>query len=368
MPEKKIKIAMTMGSLGRIWSNGLDQNIVFLAHLLQSAGFEPMLFVPDNEYSKNVNEYLGIKVAKFEGNYVKSLEKFDVVMFLSVFLDPPYVDALRKKGVKTIMIDYGNYFQIFNEAVAKNIEVQPFDFSRYALADAVWVSPHFERNISWYTSFTDTDVEVCPYVWDSMFFDSKCKEFKGEAMWSPEKNVKNIAIHEPNINFIKTCTIPLAIAGKLNKQNPELVDNVFVLNSQGFKDSANFIDYVKSLDLVKKGSFDSRRSTPFMACSATTGLSLFHHTFNGLNYLPMEMMRLGYPVVHNSDFFKDAGYYYPEIDVDKGVEQLKIAIETHEDKYEEQLEASKELLYRYSIENPGNIKGYKELIEKLLDS
>jgi hypothetical protein len=105
-----------------------------------------------------------------------------------------------------------------------------------------------------------------------------------------------------------------------------------------------------------------------MATTGVMGLSLFHHTFNGLNYLPMELLRLGFPVVHNSEFFKSAGYFYPEIDVNAGVEQLKLAIENHEDNLEEQLEASDELLYKYSIDNPANIKGYRELIEKLFDS
>jgi len=245
-----------------------------------------------------------------------------------------------------------------------------FDFERFAHADAVWVSPHYERNIPWYKSFCRTEISVCPYVWDPLFFDAKVKEYKKtfEPMWSPEKNVKKIAIHEPNINAQKTCIIPLAIVAEVNRTNPELIEEVAVLNTKKFKEKPGFVNYVNSLNLLEKGSFESRRTTPFMVTQGVMGTSVFHHIFNGLNYLHMELFRLGYPVVHNSEYFKTAGYYYPEIDVLKGAEQLKLAIETHEENYEKQLEAGKEIIYKYSMDNPVQIEGYKRLIEKLFDS
>lgn len=377
MPKKKnskkkkpLKIGLSMGSLGRLWTNGLDQNTVFLAGLLQTDGFDVSLILKEDDTSKGKDKFLGINLRKIKNGveFLKACEDLDVVLFVSSFLGGPEIEYLRKKGVKSVMIDYGNYYQIFNECMANEPERQDFDFERYSDCDATWVSPHFERNIPWYNSFSNSEISVCPYIWNPVFFDSKCHEFKGDPKWSPEKNVKKIAIHEPNINAIKTCVIPLSITSALNKTNPELVEEVVVLNTSNLKDSKNFVNYIKSLGLVKKGSFETRRTTPWMATTGVMGLSLFHHTFNGLNYLPMELLRLGYPVVHNSEFFKSAGYFYPEIDVNAGVEQLKLAIENHEDNLEEQLEASDELLYKYSIDNPANIKGYRELIEKLFDS
>jgi hypothetical protein len=366
--KKKIKIGLTMGSLGRIWSNGLDQNVVFLAKILKKSGFDPSLIIVEDKFSKEKKEYKGIKLVRYDKNIYKTLSKFDAIFFVSNFTGEETVKKLKDKGVKIVMVTYGNGFGIFNEAAATNPEKMDFDFTRYRHADALWLSPHYERNIPWYKSFCPAEISVCPYVWHPLFFDAKVKEFKKDPMWTPEKNVKSIAIHEPNINAQKTCILPLAIVGELNRTNPELVDRVVVLNAKQMKENKSFINYVNSLGLVKKGSFESRRTTPFMACEGVMGLSLFHHIFNGLNYLPMELMRLGYPVVHNSDFFKSAGYYYPGIDAMKGAEQLKLAIETHEENYEKQLEAGKEIIYKYSMDNPVQVEGYKRLIEKLFDS
>ena len=79
-------------------------------------------------------------------------------------------------------------------------------------------------------------------------------------------------------------------------------------------------------------------------------------------------MRLGYPVVHNSEEFSSAGYFYKEIDVHDGVRALTTAIETHEENFEEELKKSKELIHKYSMTNKDNIEGYKRLVEEVLDS
>jgi hypothetical protein len=369
MPKnKKIKIGLTMGGIGRIWDYGLDQNVVFLAMLLNDAGFDVRFILEEDPHSKNLQEFCGIKLEKYNKNMVRSCQKCDVVLFVSKTPNTKDMAAIKEKGTKIIRIGYGNKFQIFNEAMATNPERANFGFDSYTLADAVWVSPHFERNIPWQKSFIDADIEVCPYIWDPLFFEEKCKQLTGDPRWTPEKNVKSIAIHEPNINALKTCIVPLAIVGLLNKSNPELVENVTTLNTERIRENSSFINYVKSLGLIKKGSFESRRTTPFMACSGVMGLSLFNHAHNGLNYLPLELFRLGYPVVHNSEFFKSAGYFYPEIDALKGSEQLKIAIETHENNQKEQTNLANELIYQYSIKNKKNIDGYKSLIEKTLDS
>ena len=56
------------------------------------------------------------------------------------------------------------------------------------------------------------------------------------------------------------------------------------------------------------------------------------------------------------------------MDIRKAQGHLEIAIETHEENFEKQLEAGRELVHKYSMQNPDNIEGYKRLVEKLFDS
>ena len=42
-----------------------------------------------------------------------------------------------------------------------------------------------------------------------------------------------------------------------------------------------------------------------------------------LNYTYLECFYLGIPLIHNSKILKNYGYYYPDYDIDKAVEQLE---------------------------------------------
>jgi len=363
----KRKIAITMGDPGHIWSNGLHQNAVFLGRLLKKAGYDVSLIIHDAEDKTDVKELGQVKVRTFKDSN-KEIVNYDVIICVSVSLPESTYQLAKSKGIKIVITEYGNLYQIFVES-AMGMGVKNFgvDNKKYENADGLWVSPHYNRNRHWYKSFTDQEFIICPYVWEPLFFDAKCKEFNGDPRWSPEKNVNNIAIHEPNINIQKNCIIPLAIAGLVNKKNPDMIKKVFALNTEKMKDNKPFIEYIASINLLAKGSFDSRRTTPFMVCNGIMGTSVLHHMNNSLNYLTLELLRLGYPVVHNSEEMKGAGYFYNEIDVVEGAEQLELAINTHAENLELKQKQADEVLWKYSAENPKNIQGYKDLVEKLFD-
>jgi hypothetical protein len=77
-------------------------------------------------------------------------------------------------------------------------------------------------------------------------------------------------------------------------------------------------------------------------------------------------MYFGTPIVHNSEFFKDHGYYYSEWDAKEGSYQLQRAIETHKGNYLKERERDREKLWEFHPDNPKNIEGYSQLIENAL--
>ena len=363
------KIAITMGKPSHIWSNGLHQNAVFLARLLQKADYDVTMIVhdPDDEVEKGAKKLGGVKLKTYK-IVNEEIVNYDVIICVSVSLPDAAYTLAKEKGIKMVVTEYGNLYQIFLEsALGKGHKQFGIDNKKYDNADALWASPHFERNKHWYKTFTDQEMLICPYIWEPYFFDAKCKEFEGDPRWSPEKNVKNIAIHEPNINIIKNCVVPLGIAALVNKRDPDMIDAVYALNTEKIKENKPFIEYVQSIGLIEKGSFDSRRSTPFMVCRGIMGTSVLHHTFNGLNYITLELLRLGYPVVHNAEEYKAAGYFYNGINAEEGADQLEIAINTHADNLKLKQEQADEVVWQYAADNPKNIEGYKELVEKLFD-
>lgn len=55
-----------------------------------------------------------------------------------------------------------------------------------------------------------------------------------------------------------------------------------------------------------------------------------HQWENGLNYLYYEVLYGGYPLIHNSPFLKEYGYYYEDFNAGSGGELLLTARREHE--------------------------------------
>jgi hypothetical protein len=115
-----------------------------------------------------------------------------------------------------------------------------------------------------------------------------------------------------------------------------------------------------------KVSLLGRYATPYFL-STYTDIVLSHQIYNPLNYAYLDALYLGYPLVHNADMIKDAGYYYQGFDVDGGKEKLLYALTEHDNNLEEYEEKSKKVLDRYLPTNKESIFIYDNLIMDVLN-
>ena len=107
---------------------------------------------------------------------------------------------------------------------------------------------------------------------------------------------------------------------------------------------------------------DNSRTTISKVFSEDVSVSLSNQLLNGLNYTYLEALYFNLPLVHNSDYIKSAGYYYPEYDTKKGAEALRLALTYHDQNLEEYKKQSQIILNRYSPQNPLVIEKYKKLL------
>ena len=110
---------------------------------------------------------------------------------------------------------------------------------------------------------------------------------------------------------------------------------------------------------------EARYPMPTMLSKGFVGTILSHQFYCDLNYLVLEGLYTGVPIVHNSEFCKDAGYFYKEFNADGCVEMLKTALTSHDQNNLHYNSASREVLYRFSAKNTENKKGYIQLIENI---
>lgn len=176
---------------------------------------------------------------------------------------------------------------------------------------------------------------------------------------------------EPNINMVKTSAVPIMITERLERKHPETLEKLSVFCGDGIKKKTDMINFVKELDSYKnKKMFFESRYPIVWTLLKHTDIVLCHQHQCALNYLYLDAAWMGYPVVHNSEYMKELGWYYEGNDAEKAVEHLKhVAYHFDEENHqnEEYIKKSRAFAYRYMIDNPENIRGYEKLIDKAMN-
>lgn len=237
--------------------------------------------------------------------------------------------------------------------------------------DRIWTLPSYEETIPWQNVMFRAPVKMVPYVWSPLFFDVTAKALQHRTRYAPRKKEKTVAVFEPNLFIVKNFMVPLAIAELLYRQHPELLDMLFVTNADKFLSGSNseFLGYVGAMDLIKdnKTAFVPRFKLPWFL-SERVDVVLSHQWHNNLNFLYLDALYARYPLVHNSPWFKDCGYYYEGNDVHAGASALYKAMTSHDENIEAYNAQAEACLKRFSLFEPANLMGYEKLMGDLLTS
>jgi hypothetical protein len=156
---------------------------------------------------------------------------------------------------------------------------------------------------------------------------------------------------EPNISFQKTAIVPLLIAKAAGKK-------AIVINGERLKGCPHFVQNVlPGLGPVELLPRMDIRSVLKKWPSATF---LLHNVNNEFNYMTLELLWTGFPVLHNSPSWAAFGYSYTTIaDAVKRLQQ----VETHASRKETYAAHAATAAWRYSPYNPAVQAAWKNLIE-----
>ena len=166
--------------------------------------------------------------------------------------------------------------------------------------------------------------------------------------------------------MVKTCMTPMLVCEEAYRKAPEKFEYIRICNTLKAKENAAFVRFARSLDIVDHGiaSFEGRFAIyEYMAHYGDAIIS--HHWENGQNYLYYEALYGGYPLIHNSEFIRDLGYFYPDFDCEAGGEALLIAFETHDANLEPYKAKATELLKTLDIRYQSNIAFYTNELQAL---
>jgi hypothetical protein len=320
-----------------VWENGLGQNVIFLARLFARLPFVQEIVLLDSGDQGVMPD--GVVLDDLRLRIMKprdATEHVDIVIEMAGGLDVEWLDYMRARGAKVVFFTCGQPYAALIEPIV-------FGKGGYAAraerCDEVWILPKDRRFRSMLEAIHRCPVVEVPYLWSSEFVDRRIATLEQHGLTfgfnAPEGGAEpaplKVAIFEPNISVLKTSAIPMLVCDEAYRADPSAITSLRVLNSAHMVDHLTFNFLANSLDIVKAGLaiFEGRHDFPaFMAqhCNAVVS----HQWNNDQNYLYLDALYGGYPLIHNSEWVGTrAGYYFPHFDIDAGAQQLLHAARHH---------------------------------------
>lgn len=354
-----MNILLTASFEKGLFCNGLQQNIVFLAELIKDLGHEPIIAL-SHSIDKCVDPPEDILL--IEHGEIKDLGHVDYLLQTGWVVSKSYIDLLKNKNpnCKNIHIHYGN-------RLLADVEQSKWDntcIDAYRV-DEVWVSPHYEFSFSYFRTYYKTQkVFELPYIWDDKYIkihESILNKDGKTCQYNPQSK-KNIGVLEPNLNMTKNCIPSIFIANELMNQSEDLFHKMMVYCSSSIRDKKYFRSLMWNLDIVKKGriTFADRKKVSLIFATESNVI-ISHQLLNALNYTYLEALYFNIPLIHNSEYIKSAGYYYPDYEIQLGAKALHEALTCHDKNLDRYKESAQEVLYRYSPKNPLVKDRYRDL-------
>lgn len=349
-----------------LYENGLRQNVLFLHQLFAAApncARVHLLNHGDGDFDA-WPAGLGMEGVPVVRT-ADVLDDLDYVIVIGAAIDPETLAALRARGVGVIGYKGGNAAVISIEAMIakppRGDAERYFDLGHY---DALWMTPqHLHTYAPWCRTVYRVPVHEVPQVWAPTFIDYRSEALGGRFGYRPGSAAWRVGIMEPNITVMKTSHLAMLACESAYRLRPEALAAVFVSNTIGHRDHPHFKSFASSLRVVQSGcmTFESRFvSADFLTnhCDAV----VTHHWENGLNYLYYEVLHGGYPLVHNSAFLRDYGYYYPDFAAEAGGAALVDAFERHDANLDAYRADVARLVDRLSPASPANIALHERLL------
>ena len=364
--RKIILIATATIQQDSLFVNGLFQNIFLLYKLFDSIGYVPILLI--NDKPKEIQAVPAI-MRHVRMMTVEEISRCPIPVHFYIEIGMSVDKSLRKifrmGGAKFIKLYLGN---ILNIDIETPIFYNGMHFSHHIVGelDEIWVSPHYRQHHEYaavLNQLNETNVKIAPYIWDPCVLTLNGAR---NPRWRPRlpSEQETLVILEPNISFQKCSLVPILIAERYYRTKQTAL-NVFVGNGEKLLANPFFTGTIlPSLTLArdKRIIFSGRHSILSIMNEYPHATAICHQWNNQYNYMTLEYMYAGFPVIHNAADWHDGGYYYEKNSVVEGEKALTKAQFFHGISLEQYTAGAEAIRWRHSLYNPDVQKAWKELL------
>lgn len=352
-----------------LFSNGLFQNILIIYDMLEILGFSCCLIVDEkpaaSDMTPDLNRYRCVISEEIVRNPVAAC-----IMYIEIGMSafPPLRKYLKNMGaVKIVKLYLGNIMNIDIETTQMTAGLF-FPHHVVGNLDQIWTSPHYGQNREYASVLNNVAIEnsnIAPYLWDPCFVTDygKCGfQWKKPDDWRQ----MDIVIVEPNISFQKSYLFPLLLANDFAKGHPEWVGKIVLMNCEYIKQNVHVVHSVLPMLEIYKSNrivMSGRQTIKEIVVQNPSALFIGHQFNNDFNYMTLELMYMGFPLLHCSSAWSDFGYFWSVAEWGGALQTLERAMKKHYDSYCEYISQSRQLAWHHSIHNPNNQKAWLNLIE-----
>ena len=302
-----------MVNTGNIFSNGCLQQAYFIYKQLKKT-FDRVQFGTVHEsYTKF--DVVDIPVR----NIIKTC-LFDVKIVINVSLSVHNKLMYKLHGINVIDLFCGNVYTLHQEQYIFNSTNKTLlEGITTNIADEIYTFPMYKEHTGYIDLLYNVPVTVIPHYWDSEIVDKYVTTKKLDVQHSefayPDigKKKYTFLVFEPNISIHKTSLVPLFICQRIYDKYPDLVDGIDIYCTQkNIEIGAECLKF----KILQKGlvKFKSRPILLDVLHELKTQkkniVIISHNIMNDMNFLHMELIHFGYPVIHNCLPYSSNGLYY----------------------------------------------------------
>jgi hypothetical protein len=345
-----------------LWENGISQNVLFLAQLLERVPEVESVFLINGGVASNEDvQRLALPYRYPVLSLNDAHAQLDLAIEMGAQFSIEWITSFRQRGASVVLVCVGNNYVIDIERMAHNLP--PAFLVSGAPYDEVWTIPEYERTCkAYYEVALRAPVHIVPHLWAPDFLRAAERELpEGQRFQYQPRSRWRVGVFEPNICMVKTCHVPMLAIDQAFRLNPGAIEMVRVFNALELKEHAGFVAFATSLDIVKqhRATFEGRWPIA-TAMTEQADVIVSHHWENGQNYLYYEALYGGYPLVHNSPFLDGCGYHYGDFDSEAGGLALLRAHREHDATLPDYRSRATRYLAGLDPLNPANVAVYRD--------
>lgn len=360
-----------------IYSNGLFQNVFVFYRMFEAMGYAPILLNSDKPKTMaNIPEMMRrCRMIVTEDMLKQPMANVVALLEIGMSLDPLVRQFVKMIGGRLFKVYLGN---ILNIDVEIPIFMPANHFAHHVVGrnDMILVSPHYGQHAEYASCINhvvppkDFTKMIAPYVWDhNILTRNGSRVLQWRAPATPEEEI--FVVMEPNISFQKSALVPLFILEKWYREvgKPKgWKGSIQVVNGERYSMVPHFVHNIMPyLDIFRDARVEllGRRDIVTALSTWPSATFLLHNVNNEFNYMTLELLWSGFPVLHNSPSWLDFGYGYQEADLTAGAALVETVRKAHADRLETYRAHAATLAWRYSPYNPDIHAAWAKIIENL---